>query len=81
MTIVNAIKGVSGVRQVIDRLQSPPKVKHQPTQYVSVRASDRQPEAAPEKCDQKRDVVEASPMIIVGAPEECSAKAPPAGTE
>jgi hypothetical protein len=30
LQIVNAIKGVSGVRQVVDQLQSPPKVKPQP---------------------------------------------------
>jgi osmotically-inducible protein OsmY len=35
LPILKAIRGVSGVRQVIDQLQSPPKVKPQPPQHDS----------------------------------------------
>jgi osmotically-inducible protein OsmY len=33
--IVKAMRGVSGVRQVVDQLQSPPKLKPQPPQHGS----------------------------------------------
>lgn len=36
LSIVKALRGVSGVRQVIDQLQSPPKLKPQSPQHGGV---------------------------------------------
>jgi hypothetical protein len=76
LQIVNAVKGVSGVRQVIDQLVSPPKAKPQPAHYGSGPVLPRQPEVSdlpiddPTVIDDEEVIVEVAAESVGDGPQD-----------